>query len=72
MSQDDIHMATKHVGRCSTSLVIRKIEIKTKRRCHFTLVRMARIKKKISVDEKVEKLEPLYFASGDVKWRKTV
>jgi hypothetical protein len=38
-------MAEKHLRKCSTSLVIRKMEIKTSLRFYLTLVRMAKIKK---------------------------
>ena len=67
-------MAKKHMRRCSRSLIIREMEIKTAGRYWFTLVRMTIIKKskkkkslKITNPGRgVEKREPSYAVGRNV------
>ena len=74
-SKKDIQRAQRHINRCSASLAIREMEIKTTMRYHFTLVRMAIINKSTTKTNKqtsagkvVEYRKPLYIVGWNADW----
>jgi hypothetical protein len=67
LSKEDVQMVKKHRNKCSTSLTIKKIQIKTTIRFHLSPVRIATIKNTtIHLGKDEGKKEPSYTAGGDV------